>query len=79
MDELAKICKVKIHVLRSFELHPTEKVHYDLNDKSNPNHYIGQALSIHVYDENDKLVCDDACLKSINALVRLHLAYILKI
>ena len=51
-------------MLKSFELHHQESSDYDIRDKLNPNHYIGQALSIHVYDEKDKLLCDEACLKS---------------
>ncbi len=64
LDELAKLCKVKIHVLKSFELHQNEMADYDVRDKLNPNHYIGQALSIHIYDEKENLLCDDKCLKS---------------
>ena len=64
LDELAKLCKVKVHVLKSFVLHPREKSYYDFGDKTNANHYIGQALSINVYDEKDNLLCDEACLKS---------------
>jgi hypothetical protein len=51
-------------VLKSFELHQNEKSDYDIKDRLNPNHYIGQALSIHVYDEKDNLLCDEKCLKS---------------
>jgi hypothetical protein len=64
LDELAKLCKVKVHVEKSFELHQNEKSDYDIRDKLNPNHYIGQALSIRVYDEKDHLLCDETCLKS---------------
>ena len=64
MDELAKLCKVKVHVEKSFELHQNEKADYDIRDKLNPNHYSGQAMSIKVYDEKDHLLCDETCLKS---------------
>ena len=64
LDEMAKLCKVKIHVEKSFELHQNEKADYSILDKTNPNHYIGQSLSIKVYDEKDHLLCDEACLKS---------------
>ena len=66
LDELAKLCKVKVHVEKSFELHQNEKADYDIRDKLNPNHYIGQAMSIKVYDEKDNLLCDETCLKSKN-------------
>ena len=65
VDELAKLCKVKIGVLKSFELHANERSMFDFADKLNANHYIGQALSIHVYDEKDNLLCNETCLKSI--------------
>ena len=64
LDELAKLCKVKIQVVKSFELHQSEKSFYDLGDKLNANHYIGQALSVKIFDEKENLLCDETCLKS---------------
>ena len=65
LDELAKLCKVKVHVLKSFVLHKNEKAEYETRDSTSPNHYIGQALSINVYDEKDNMLCDEKCLKRI--------------
>ena len=65
VDELAKLCKVKIGVLKSFELHTNERSMFDFAEKLNHNHYIGQALSIHVYDEQGNVLCNETCLKSI--------------
>ncbi len=65
VDELAKLCKVKLGVLKSFELHTNERSMFDFAEKLNPNHYIGQALSIHVHDEQGNVLCNETCLKSI--------------
>jgi hypothetical protein len=45
-------------------LHSNERSMFDFAEKLNPNHYIGQALSINVYDEKDNLLCNESCLKS---------------
>lgn len=64
LDSLAKLCNVKLHIEKSFMLHPDPKQanSIDIKDKTNPGHYIGQAVSLHVYDNDDKLVCNDICL-----------------
>ena len=64
LDELALSCKVRIHVLKSFVLHADKSALYNVREQLHPNHYIGQALSIHLYDKNERLLCDEMCLKS---------------
>ena len=65
LDELTKLCNVKLHVITSFIRHPDPKaVSYNLLDLINPNHYTGHALSLHIYDTKDKLLCNDECLGS---------------
>lgn len=63
VDDLAKLVKVKIHVLKSF-VHQTDKKNfkYDPKDTTAPGHYIGEALSVHIYDQDSKLICNDVCL-----------------
>ena len=55
LDELAKLCKVKLGFERSM---------FDFAEKLNPNHFVGQALSVHVYDEQGNLLSNETCLKS---------------
>ena len=64
LDELALSCKVRIHVLKSFVLHADKSALYNVREQLHPNHYIGQALSVHLYDKNERLLCDEMCLKS---------------
>lgn len=65
IEGLANLCKVHLEVQKSFILNPDSKaVFYDIKDKTNPNFYIGQALSVHIYDQTDKLLCNDVCLGS---------------
>lgn len=65
LDGLAKLCGVKLYVLKGFVLHPDSKaIQIDTKDKLNPNHYVGQAISFHIYDLEDKLACNDVCLGS---------------
>ena len=75
LDELAKLCKVKLSVLKSFELHTNERSMFDFDEKLNPNHFIGQALSVHVYDEKDNLLCNETCLKSKKFVVMSYYYY----
>lgn len=63
LEGLAKLCKVKLHIYKSFVLHPDPKVlTYDIKDKTNPHHYVGQAMSLEVYGQDNKLMCNDICL-----------------
>ena len=66
LDGLAKLCKVHILAQKSFVLAADPKTAntLDLKDKTNPNHYVGQAISLHIHDEDDKLACNDICLGS---------------
>lgn len=66
VDDLAKLCKVRIHVLKSYIQHsdPNKGHQYDPRDPNPAGHYIGEALSINIYDENHKLICNDVCLQS---------------
>ena len=70
VDDLAKLCKVKLNVLTSFIKHPDAKaINLDPKDSTNPMHYIGRALSLYIYDDHDKLLCNDVCLGSINIYI----------
>jgi hypothetical protein len=60
LDGLAKLCHVKIHVLRSFKLGTPAA-----GDKSNVHYQIGHAIGFEIYDEHDKLLCNDICLGKI--------------
>ena len=63
VDDLAKLCKVKLNVLSSFK--KSTDVKLDPRDTTtHPMHYVGQALEFHIYDEKDKLLCNDICLGS---------------
>jgi hypothetical protein len=66
VDDLAKLCKVHLHIMKSFILHPdaAKSNAYDPKDKTNANFYIGQAIGIHIYDTKDKLLCNDVCMAS---------------
>jgi len=66
VDDLAKLCKVHLHITKSFVLHPdkTKAYTYDIRDKTNANHYIGQALGINIHDTKDNLLCNDICMAS---------------
>ena len=58
--------KVKLNVITSFIKHPDPKeIKFNIKDQINPMHYIGQAMSLHLYDDKDKLLCNDICLGSI--------------
>jgi hypothetical protein len=75
IDDLAKLCKVKLSVMGSFKKSSDLKL--DPRDTlTHPMHYIGQALSIHIYDEKDKLLCNDICLGS---NLRITLCFLLSI
>jgi hypothetical protein len=78
LDFLAQLCHARIHVLKSFILHHDSRLAttLDLRDSVNPNHYVGQAISFNVYDENERLACNDACLGS-NCLNELFLNILL--
>ena len=76
LDELAKLCKVKLSVLKSFELHTNERSMFDFAEKLNPNHFVGQALSVHVYDEQGNLLSNETCLKS-NSLLCIRFVVII--
>lgn len=67
LDDLAKLCKVHLHVLQSFILHPDQSkaYTYDVREKNNPNFYTGKALRVHLYDTKDNLLCNDVCLGKI--------------
>jgi hypothetical protein len=71
LDELAKLCHVKINPLKSFTFHtnPNKTNKYDPFDKTNPNFYIGHALKFELYHVDDhkteKLLCNEICLTSI--------------
>lgn len=67
VDDLAKLCKVHLHILKSFILHPDKsKGHtYDPRDKTNPNFYVGQAIGLHIYDPKDNLLCNDVCMAKV--------------
>ena len=77
LDELARLCKVKISVLKSFELHTNERSMFDFAEKLNPNHFVGQALSVHVYDLQGNLLSNETCLKS-NSLLCIRFVVIIK-
>jgi hypothetical protein len=64
LDDLAKLCKVHLHCSKSHVQHPdkSKAYTYDIKDKTNPNFYIGQAISCHIYDTKDHLMCNDVCL-----------------
>jgi hypothetical protein len=64
VDEVAKECKAKIHVLKGFILHPKKEMKHDIKDTNHAGHYIGEAFSFEIYDDHNKLVCDASCLKS---------------
>ena len=65
IEKLAELCHVKLYVLKSFSLHPDVRANlFDAKDKTNPGFYTGQALSFHVYNQNDKLECNEICLSS---------------
>ena len=65
LDELAKLCKVKLNVITSFVKHPNPNAtKFDFKDQIQPMHYVGQALSLHLYSEKDTLLCNDVCLGS---------------
>lgn len=65
IEKLAELCHVKLYVLKSFTLHPDVRANsFDSKDKTNPGFYTGQALSFHIYNQNDKLECNDICLSS---------------
>jgi hypothetical protein len=67
LDELAKLCKVHLHILKSYVQHPdkTKAYTYDLKDKTQANHYVGQAISAHIYDLKDNLMCNEICLAKV--------------
>ena len=67
LDELAKLCKVKLGFERSM---------FDFAEKLNPNHFVGQALSVHVYDEQGNLLSNETCLKS-NSLLCIRFVIII--
>jgi len=63
VDDLAKLCKVKLNVMDSFKKSTDTKL--DPRDTTtHPMFYIGQAVGFHIYDEKDKLLCNDICLGS---------------
>ena len=65
MDDLAKLCKVKLNVITSFIKHANPNAtKLDLKDQINPMHYLGQAVSLHIYSDKDTLLCNDVCLGS---------------
>lgn len=65
VEGLANLCKVKLQILKSFILHPDVKsLIFDAKDSLNPNFYIGQALNFEIFDQNDKILCNDVCLSS---------------
>lgn len=63
IDDMAKKCKVKIHVLSSFILHSKKEMKHDTRDRNAAGQYIGEAFTCHIYDENNKLLCNDICLR----------------
>ena len=36
---------------------------FDFAEKLNPNHFVGQAMSVHVYDEQGNLLSNETCLR----------------
>jgi len=66
LDGLAQLCKVKLHVIKSFTFNPTAKdTKFDTLDKTNAHYYIGHAVRFEIYDDDDKLLCNDICLGKI--------------
>lgn len=65
IDGLAKLCHVKLHILKSYIPSTSKTNKYDSTEKTNQHHYIGHALKFEIYDENDKLLCNDICLGKI--------------
>ena len=70
LDQLASLCKVHLHIVRSFVKHPekTKAYTYDIKDRTNCQHYIGQAVTAQIYDPKDNLLCNDVCMASKNYL-----------
>jgi hypothetical protein len=64
LEKLASTCKVKLHVLKSFVLSAKKEYKYNPSDSTHLGHYNGEAMSIHIYDEDNKLICNDVCLSS---------------
>lgn len=65
IEKLADLCHIKLYVLKSFTLHPNVRAtSFDAKDKTNPGFYTGQALQFQIFNENDKLECNDICLSS---------------
>ena len=70
LDELAKLCKVRLNVITSFVKHPNPNAtKFDFKDQIQPMHYVGQALSLHLYSDKDTLLCNDVCLGSNNTSI----------
>jgi len=66
IEKLADLCHVKLLILKSFTLNPDVRaLGFDAKDKLNPGFYIGQALSFHIYNKDDKLECNEICLSKI--------------
>ncbi|CAF0759754.1 unnamed protein product [Brachionus calyciflorus] len=67
IEGLAKLCHVKLLVLKSFTLHPdpVKGNEFDARDKTNPGFYTGQAIQFQIYNSEDKLECNDICLAKI--------------
>jgi hypothetical protein len=62
LEKLASTCKVKLHVLKSFVLSPKKEYKYNPSDSTHLGHYIGEAMAVHIYDDDNKLLCNEVCL-----------------
>lgn len=58
LDALAKICQVKVKVVRSF----TQQIKKEILVDDTDYFYSGNACEIEIYDNDDKLLCNQICL-----------------
>lgn len=66
IDDLAKLCRIHLHIVKSHIQHPdaAKGKHYDYKDKTHATYYIGHAFGFNIHDTKDNLLCNDICLGS---------------